>query len=92
MSKHGHAYRTLLSRTSRQIRHANAMADGLHGPQVVRLRFFDPRMPEAMTLFIQRVERDDKMIAELEADVRAFLDEMAKKLAQLIALQQKAAA
>lgn len=54
---------------------------------------FDPRMPEAMRLFVKRVERDDKTIAELEAAVREFLDEMAKKLAQLIALgNQKEAA
>lgn len=53
---------------------------------------FDPRMPEAMNLYVHRVQRDDAMIAQLEKDVRDFLDEMAKKLAQLIALQQKAAA
>jgi putative phage-type endonuclease len=50
---------------------------------------FDPRMPEAMRLFIQRIERDDKVIADLEKDVLAFLDEMAKKIAQLIALNEK---
>lgn len=53
---------------------------------------YDPRMPEAMRMFIQRTERDDKMIATLEADVWAFLDEMAEKIAQLIALHQKAKA
>lgn len=53
---------------------------------------FDPRMPEAMKLFVCRVDRDDKAIAQLEADVMDFLDEMAKKLAKLIALQQKEAA
>lgn len=53
---------------------------------------FDSRMPEAMRLFIQRVPRDDKTIASLEKDVSEFLDDMAKKLAQLIALNQKAAA
>lgn len=47
---------------------------------------FDPRMPEAMRLFVQRVERDDKVIATLENDICDFLDEMAKKLAELIAL------
>lgn len=50
---------------------------------------FDPRMPEAMRLFIQRVERDEKAIHQLEKDVSEFLDEMAKKIAQLIALNQK---
>lgn len=38
---------------------------------------FDPRMPEDMRLFVQRVERDDKRIAELEAAVDAFLGEVA---------------
>ena len=45
-----------------------------------------------MKLYIRRIERDDAMIARLEKDVREFLDEMAKKLAQLIAYQQKRAA
>ena len=53
---------------------------------------YDPRMPETMRLFIQRVERDEKLIFSLEKDVREFLDDMAKKLAQLIALNQKEAA
>jgi putative phage-type endonuclease len=53
---------------------------------------FDPRMPESMKLFVKRVERDEALIGRLEDDVHDFLDEMAKKLAQLIALQQKQAA
>lgn len=53
---------------------------------------FDPRMPESMKLFVHRIPRDDAMITQLEKDVREFLDEMAKKLAQLIALQQRQAA
>jgi putative phage-type endonuclease len=53
---------------------------------------FDPRMPEALRLRCQRVERDDKTIADLEKDVRGFLDEMAQKLAKLIALNQREAA
>jgi hypothetical protein len=53
---------------------------------------FDPRMPESMKLYVRRVDRDNDLIATLEKDVTAFLDEMAKKLAQLIALQQKQAA
>ncbi len=53
---------------------------------------FDPRMPESMTMFVQRIDRDEALIGRLEDDVRDFLDEMAKKLAQLIALQHKAAA
>lgn len=37
---------------------------------------FDPRLPESMTLAIQRVNRDDKRIAELEAEVAGFLREV----------------
>lgn len=40
---------------------------------------FDPRMPEEMRLFIARVERDDKYIAELEQMVSDFLAEVAAK-------------
>lgn len=35
---------------------------------------YDPRMPEHLQLFVQRHERDDNLIAELEAKVQAFLD------------------
>lgn len=44
---------------------------------------FDPRMPELMRLFIQRIPRDDTAIAALEAEVAAFLaevDETERKL------------
>jgi hypothetical protein len=37
---------------------------------------FDPRLPENMQLFIQRVPRDDAAIAELEAEVAKFLREV----------------
>jgi len=37
---------------------------------------YDPRMPEPMRFFCQRVERDDAMIAELEREVVAFLNEV----------------
>jgi putative phage-type endonuclease len=53
---------------------------------------FDPRMPESLKLFVQRVDRDNERIGELEAAVRDFLDELAKKIAQLIAYQQRQAA
>lgn len=54
---------------------------------------YDPRMPENMRLFIKRVDRDDKRIAELESEIAAFLLEMAVKLSQLNSLygQQEAA-
>ena len=44
---------------------------------------FDPRMPPAMQLFIQRVPRDEATIAALEAETRTFLDELAAKVAAL---------
>lgn len=44
---------------------------------------FDPRMPEYARLFVQRVERDDKIIAELETDVVDFLAEVAAKAERL---------
>lgn len=53
---------------------------------------YDPRMPEALRMTKQRVSRDDKLIESLEKDVREFLDEMAEKLAKLIALNQQEAA
>lgn len=46
---------------------------------------FDPRVPENMRLHIQRVKRDDRLIAELETQVREFLLELSKKLAALTA-------
>lgn len=44
---------------------------------------YDPRMPENMRLFIKRVKRDDRRIAELESEIAAFLLEMAVKLSEL---------
>ena len=44
---------------------------------------FDPRMPEHMRLFVQRVERDDTLIAALEAEVAAFLAEVTETVASL---------
>lgn len=54
---------------------------------------YDPRMPENMRLFIKRVPRDDKRIAELESEIASFLLELAVKLSQLNSLygQQEAA-
>lgn len=37
---------------------------------------YDPRLPDAMRLFVRRIPRDDAAIAELEAQVRAFLAEI----------------
>lgn len=44
---------------------------------------YDPRFPEHMKLFISRVERDEKIISEIEAEVEKFLDEMFLKLKKL---------
>jgi putative phage-type endonuclease len=41
---------------------------------------YDPRLPENMQMFIHRVERDDKMIAELESEVVKFIEEMESKI------------
>lgn len=56
---------------------------------------FDPRMPEHMRLFICRLPRDDKRIAELEAEVKVFLKELDDKvnaLTNLYATQKEIAA
>lgn len=44
---------------------------------------FDPRCPDGLQLFIQTVERDDKYIAELEAEVIIFLNETEVKEKEL---------
>lgn len=44
---------------------------------------FDPRLPEAMQLFIKRVPRDDDLIAEIEGEVRKFLTEVDEAVAEL---------
>lgn len=44
---------------------------------------FDPRMPEAMRLFVRRVQRDNEAIADLEKHVVAFLEELDAKVAAL---------
>lgn len=53
---------------------------------------FDPRLPEDMRLFVQRVARDDRHIAELEAAVRLFLGEVDDTLAQLERMCRREAA
>lgn len=37
---------------------------------------FDPRMPDHLMLYIQRVQRDDEMLATLESEVAVFLEEV----------------
>lgn len=53
---------------------------------------FDPRMPESMKLFVQRVERDGPLIWELEQAVIAFLAETGEKVETLRSLYERKAA
>lgn len=45
---------------------------------------FDPRMPADMQLYVQRVYRDDALIAAYEKEVEAFLKEVESTVDQLI--------
>ena len=44
---------------------------------------YDPRMPKELQLFIKRIARDDKYIAELEGEVIQFLKEVDDKVNKL---------
>jgi putative phage-type endonuclease len=44
---------------------------------------YDPRLPESMTLAVQRVNRDDARIKELEREVTGFLREVEDTVADL---------
>ena len=44
---------------------------------------YDPRMPEHLRLFVKRVLRDEKIIAEISSEVFKFLHEMETKLEAL---------
>jgi len=52
---------------------------------------FDPRLPVDMQLFIQRINRDDAAIAEMETEVPKFLAELAAKIEALNAKYKVAA-
>ena len=52
---------------------------------------FDPRLPGDMQMWVRRVPRDDKFIAEMEADISAFLTELNQKLDALRARYEEAA-
>lgn len=41
---------------------------------------YDPRVPEKMQLWVKRVERDDKLIEQLEEEVFNFLEELETKI------------
>lgn len=53
---------------------------------------FDPRMPARISLYVKRIPRDDKRIAELDALVNGFLAELDAKVTALNALGQEKAA
>jgi hypothetical protein len=44
---------------------------------------FDPRMPESMQLFVERIQRNDETISLLEREVIMFLGELDKKVGEL---------
>lgn len=45
---------------------------------------FSPAFPAHLQLFVKRVPRDEAVIAELEKEVRAFLADVDRKVAQLL--------
>lgn len=49
---------------------------------------YDPRMPENLRLYTQRILRDELYIAALEKEVKLFLSEVAEKTAKLLAWGQ----
>lgn len=53
---------------------------------------FDPRLPESMQFFCQRVHRDEAVIAELEREVVMFINEVRGKVAELRRLYEPAEA
>jgi putative phage-type endonuclease len=44
---------------------------------------YDPRLPEHLRLFVTRVPRDNELIAEMEAEVTAFLSELDARIEDL---------
>lgn len=52
---------------------------------------YDPRMPIEMQLRIRRIDRDAEAIAEIEASVRAFIEEIDATVADLLGQYRKAA-
>jgi len=50
---------------------------------------FDPRMPDHLKLFIQRFNRDDLLIKEIEDQVRVFIAEIDQKVEDLNKLYKK---
>lgn len=44
---------------------------------------FNPTMPEEMKMFRRRIDRDESLIAAIEAEVRKFIEEVDARVAQL---------
>ena len=44
---------------------------------------FDPRLPDGNDFFCTRLKRDDKRIADLESEVKDFLDELSTQIVKL---------
>lgn len=53
---------------------------------------FDPRLPESMSFYRERVMRDDKLIKEIEQEVSGFLAGVVSKVAELRAKHERNAA
>lgn len=53
---------------------------------------FDPRLPDGLSLYVQRVERDDVMCKRIEVEVTAFLQEVDALAAELSAVKARRAA
>jgi predicted LPLAT superfamily acyltransferase len=56
------------------------------GRQWCDLVSFDPRLPRELELFVKRLHRDDVRIAEIEAKVEEFLEEIRDMLVRLSSL------
>jgi hypothetical protein len=50
---------------------------------------YDPRMPEEMQLFIERQERSDDTIIDLEREIERFLADIDQKILELNNAYQK---
>lgn len=76
------------------IKHASLSTDdGYHAQNMWQLActgrkwvdraYYDPHMPQDLQLYVRRIQRDDKIIAAMEAEARAFLDEVAALVAKI---------
>lgn len=51
---------------------------------------YDPRLPQEFCLFIKRLQRDDKVIAEMEREVEKFIAEVNEMAAKLLKHKKEA--